>query len=306
MEIKQLEIFACIAKNLNFSKTAEEMYLSQPTVSSQISTLEKSLGVQLLARNTKGVSLTKMGSEFLTYTHKILALRDEAALSVSGRDKNVKGTIDIISSTIPAQHLLPEIITLFQKEWPNITFRVDRGDSRQVEKEMGSFRYDFGMIGTAPDDDRFISYAVYNDRLVLVVPDDWPINLKTIRENFADYIVEVPFIMREPGSGTRVETEAILSKTGVNLQKLHIPATFSDAHGILLAVSRGMGCSLVPKIAAVMYEETGLLKVIDINSPLFRRQIFLLHNKELWLSPIQQSFADYARQFYESSSNDQS
>lgn len=298
MEIKQLEIFACIAKNLNFSKTAEEMYISQPSVSSYISSLEKNLGVQLLARNTKGVSLTKAGADFLIYSKKILAIRDEALLKVSGLDKdknkNVSGTIDIISSTIPAQHLLPEIITLFQKEWPNIVFHIKQGDSRQVEKEMSGFRYDFGMIGTIPRDDRFVNQEVYNDQLVLAVPSSWTETAENInQENFADYILKTPFIMREPGSGTRVEIEAILSKIGVDLTKIRIPASFSDAHSILLAVSKGMGCSLVSKIAATMYKNAGLLETVEIDTPLFSRQIYLLYNKELWLSPIQQAFVDY-------------
>lgn len=298
MEIKQLEIFSCLAKNRNFSKVAEEMYISQPTVSAHISSLEKTLGAQLFVRNTKGVSLTKAGRDFLVYAQKILSLRDQAMHSINGQDRESQGSIGIISSTIPAQHLLPEIIASFQKQWPNILFRVDQADSQQVEREMSGFRYDFGMAGTITDDDRFIHYRVYDDELVLVTPDGTQESPAMIRASFTDYVKKVPFIMRESGSGTRAEIEALLAKIGVKWRDLQIPAYFADTHSILLAVSRGMGVSLISKVAAAMYVETGLLKTVEMESSLFRRQIYLLHNKELWLSPIQQAFAEHARRFY--------
>jgi DNA-binding transcriptional LysR family regulator len=299
MEIKQLEIFVCIARNLSFSKAAEELYISQPSVSAQISSLEKSLGSQLLIRNTKGVTLTKAGLEFLICAKKILSLRDQASCNACGKDRSVNGVIDIISSTIPAQYLLPEIITSFHKEWPNIIFRLEQADSCRAEREMSSFRYDFGMVGAVPDSDRYCYYPVYDDELVLVIPKGASQKSELIRENFADYILKTPFIMRETGSGTRKEIETLLSKIGIRLCDLRIPAYLSDAHSILLAVSRGMGVSLIPRIAATMYVETGLLKVVEMNSPLFQRQIHLLYNKEFWLSPLQQAFADHAEQFYQ-------
>ena len=298
MEIKQLEIFVCVARNLNFSKAAEELFISQPSVSAQISSLEKYLGVQLLVRNSKEVSLTKTGLDFLAKAQKILSLRDQAIHSVSGEDRSIHSAIDIISSTIPAQYLLPEIIASFQKQWPDIVFRLDQADSHRVEQGMGGFRYDFGMVGTIPDGNRFHYYPVYDDELVLVVPNGVQLRSKSIREDFAKYILQTPFIMREAGSGTRKEIESLLSKIGIALCDLRIPAYFSDAHSILLAVSNGMGVSLISKVAAKMFVGTGLLAAVEMNNPLFQRQIYLLHNKELWLSPIQQAFADYVRQFY--------
>lgn len=298
MEIKQLEIFARVAKSLSFSKTAEEMRISQPSVSAHISALEKNLGAQLLVRNTKEVSLTKAGLEFLAYAQKILSLRDQARHSLGGAGQSAGGAIDIISSTIPAQHLLPEIIASFQKEYPAITFSVEQADSRRVEQEMRCFRYDFGMVGTVPADGRFICHPIYDDELVLILPRDTPQKREDIRENFAEYILKTPFIMREAGSGTRAEIVALLAKIGVAAREMRIPAYFSDAHSIILAVARGMGVSLISKVAAAMYVESGLLKAVEMDSPLFRRQIYLLYNKELWLSPTQQAFADHARRFY--------
>ena len=298
MEIKQLETFVCVAMNLNFSKAAEELHISQPSVSAQISSLERHLGAQLLARSTKEVSLTKSGLDFLVHAQRILSLRDQAVHSAGGGDKQASGAIDVISSTIPAQHLLPEIIASFQKQWPNIVFRLEQADSRRVEEEMSGFRFDFGMMGSVPGPGRFIGCPVYDDELVMAVPKDEPQESGRIRENFADFVRSKPFIMREAGSGTRSEIEALLSRIGVDKDDLRVPAYFADTHSILLAVSKGMGVSLVSKVAAGMHVAAGLVKAVEMDDPLFMRQIHLIHRKELWLSPAQQAFLDCARQFY--------
>ena len=298
MEIKQLEIFVCVAKKLSFSKAAEDMYISQPTVSAQISALEKSLGAGLLVRNTKGVSLTKSGEDFLQYAQKILTLRDQALQSTTGRNKELTGTIDIISSTIPAQHLLPALIASYQKSWPNIVFRVEQADSERVISEIGGFQYDFGMIGTVPKSDRFVHYPIYDDEFVLVTPKNFPHNAPAIQKNFTQVIKEFPFIMREAGSGTRAETENLLTKVGVDINELKVPAYFADTHSILSAVASGMGVSLVSKVAASMYVEAGLLTAVDMNDSRFGRQIHLIYKKELWLSPSQQAFAEHVRGYY--------
>jgi DNA-binding transcriptional LysR family regulator len=261
------------------------------------------LGAQLLVRNTKGVSLTKAGGDFLVYAKNILSLRDRAIYSANGGDRGANGVVDIISSTIPAQHLLPEIIASFQEQWPNIVFRLEQADSRRVEREMGSFHYDFGMVGAVPESGRFNCYPVYDDELVLILPKGTQQKSvrqkgKDVRANFADFIRETPFIMREAGSGTRKEIETLLSKIGIDLGELRVPAYFPDANGILLAVSRGMGASLVSKVAAGMYVDAELVEAVEMKNPLFRRKIYLLCNKELWLSPVQQAFVSHARGYF--------
>ena len=326
MEFRQLEVFICVAKNLSFSKAAEELYISQPSVSAQIIALEKALGVQLLIRNNKSVSLTKAGLDFLLRAQKILTLRDQTIHSASGGGKTQTGILDIISSTIPAQHLLPEIIASFREQWPNIVFRVEQADSYRVEQEMRSFHYDFGMTGAAPDNGRFVYFPIYEDEFVLVMPNDMKYGSNDARqgsqepggsagalrsgalssgstghetdERFAEFVRSSPFIMRETGSGTRREIENLLTKIGVDLHSMNIPAYYSDAHSILLAVSRGMGISLISKVAALMYVKAGMLQAAEMGSALFRRKIYMLYNREIWLSPVQQAFADHARQYY--------
>ena len=298
MEIKQLEVFVSVARTLNFSKSADELFISQPSVSAYIGSLEKHVGVQLFIRNAKGVILTKAGSELLTYAHNILTLRKEAVESISGIDRYMKGFIDVISSTIPAQYLLPDIIASFSRLWPNIVFRIEQADSHNVEVSMRGFRYDFGMVGAQPDSARFLSIPIYKDEFVLILPNNASFPTEATAESFGSFIMESQFIMRESGSGTRSEIEKLLTNIGVRLAEMKIPAYFSDATGIIHAVINGMGVSLVSKVAAGMYADAGKLKMVEIKDPLFKRDIFLLANKEVRLTPIQQVFFDHVEQYY--------
>jgi DNA-binding transcriptional LysR family regulator len=159
------------------------------------------------------------------------------------------------------------------------------------------------MVGTSTDDENGFNHRlIYNDALVLVCSNDTEDKSDYIREKFSEFLRKTPFIMRETGSGTRREIESILLKIGVDMENLRVPAYLPDSHSILLAVSHGMGVSLISKVAADMYVDAKLVKMIQMHSPLFRRQIFLLYNKALWLSPVQQAFCDHAERFYSSSS----
>lgn len=145
MDLKQLEAFVYVAKLNSFSKAADTIYLSQPTISSHINALEKELGTQLLIRSTKEVYPTKSGLDFFVYAQNMLALRDEAIHSVAQGGSSIRGEISLLASSVPAQYLLPSLIAVFQKSYPDILFKVRQSDSEQVGKMLSNCIYDFGI-----------------------------------------------------------------------------------------------------------------------------------------------------------------
>lgn len=298
MELKELEAFVAVVRHRSFSRASEALYFSQSTVSAHIASLENSLGAQLLVRTTKKLSLTAAGREFYTYAHNILTLRDQALQNIGRGDRDARSSIHILASTLPAQHLLPEMIAGFRQKWPNVVFHIDQADSREVLDTMTEFRYDFGFVGTAPTDRRFTHCPIYLDRMLLALPGDMTFNGDAIRRDFASFVRKHPFIMRERGSGTRAEIEALLERLGVTPSELQIPAYFSDTHSILLAVSRGLGISLVSAVSAAMHVAAGAVAAVDMHDPLFIRQIYLFYNRELRLPPVQQAFAEHVQSFY--------
>ena len=132
MDFKQLEAFVYVVKLKSFSKAAQRIYLTQPTISAHINSLEKELDTKLIERGTKYVYPTKPGSILYQYAVKMLNLRDDACCSVKNYNKELKGSLTICASTVPSQYILPKIISAFREEYPNVTFNIQRQDSEQV------------------------------------------------------------------------------------------------------------------------------------------------------------------------------
>lgn len=303
MDLKQLEAFVSVVKYNSFSKAADVIFITQPTISAHIKSLEEELGVQLLVRSTKKVYPTKTGKEFFVYAKNILALRDEAFEHVLGSGYESRGGIDILSSTVPAQYLLPEVIAFFIKQYPHIVFRVRQTGSRQVIEEMPGFQYDFGLVGTKVNDPKLDCQPICDDTLVVILPRNMAYDPAQSSEDFSKFLSGKSYVMREEGSGTRAEMAPLLAEYDLSVERLRTVAYFYDNQSIINAVSHGMGISIVSKITASTYVRQGLIKMIEVDSPAFHRNFYLLTKKELQLSPIQQTFADFIRSFYQSATS---
>lgn len=300
MEMKQLEAFVAVVQYNSFSKAADMIYLSQPTISAHINSLENEIGAQLLIRSTKAVYPTQTGKELFHRAKSILALRDEAISSVNRIDQEMNGEISILASTVPAQFLLPEIITAFQKNYPHIVFNVHQADSQQVVEGLLGYRYDFGIVGTSVNYRQLITVPFYRDTLVLITPKAMKVNQEEIYCDLPAFLRQNAFVMRGDGSGTRVEMEQLLHKQGVAVQNLNIVAYFHDTQSILSAVYHGMGVSFVSKVAATAYEKTGQINVYDFEQQAFVRQLHLVFKKEMVLSPVQSLFVTYLENYFTS------
>lgn len=293
MEMKQLEVFVAVVQHNSFSKAADMIYLSQPTISAHISSLESEIGAQLLIRSTKAVYPTQIGKDLFHRAKNILALRDEAINSVNRVDPEMSGEISILASSVPAQFLLPEIITVFQKDYPHIVFDVHQADSLQVIEGILGYRYDFGIVGTSVNSRRLLTIPFYRDTLVMITPRSMIVNKGEMYRDLPAFLRNKPFVMRGDGSGTRVEMEQLLHKQGVCVQNLNIVAYLHDTQSILSAVSHGMGVSFVSKVAASAYEKSGQIKVYDLDQQAFSRELHVVFKKEMVLSPVQKLFVAY-------------
>ena len=132
MDFRQLEAYITVYELKNFSKAAEKMFLSQPSVSAYINALEKELQTQLIFRSTKEFQPTKAGMLFYQYARDILSLRDNSLHSIRNITDSNTGNIDILASSVPSQYILPELLGDFHKLYPNVTFNLTQADSMKV------------------------------------------------------------------------------------------------------------------------------------------------------------------------------
>lgn len=298
MDLKQLEAFVYVVKLNSFSKAADTIFLSQPTISSHISTLEKELGTQLLIRSTKEVYPTKSGLEFFVYSQNMLALRDEAIQAVGKLGAHSKGEISLLASSVPAQYLLPPLVAKFRKKYPNIVIKVTQSDSEQVTQMLSSCTYDFGIVGTKMQKNKFIQTPFYDDTLVFAIPASMSVSTDMSSEQLVKFLQSQPFVMREEGSGTQKELEKLLNKMNLSIDTLNAACCFSNTHGVLQAVANGVGVSFVSRAATVMYTKMGLIKIIQLKDTVFNRNFYLLGKKEMVLMPIQKLFKQFLVDYY--------
>lgn len=300
MNLKQLEAFVKVAEGGSFSKAAKALYLTQPTISAHISSLEKELNVRLFVRNTKEVSLSEDGKELYQYAYQMVELEKkiEEMFSADAR-KGVK-CITIASSTIPAQYLLPDILAKFNEKYPKEQFKIMETDSAKVIEMVVSHMADLGFTGTVLEKKHCKYIPFYNDELVLITPNNERFReLKETAENL-DWIRTEGMIMREEGSGTRKETERLLRNLGINMEDLKVVASIENSETIKRSVKSGMGITIISRLAAQEDIDSGtvLCFPLSLDGSASARDLNLVYNKNYHLSTSAERFIKVVKGMY--------
>ena len=145
MQIKQLEVLEQVARLGSFSRAADALYLTQPTVSAHLAALEEDLGTRLVVRSTKRLTLTPAGEVMARYAGEILGLCRQSRQEVQLADSRVAGTLSVAASTVPSQYLLPRVLPALGARYPHVFFQVRQGDSDQVAGWMLEGGADLGL-----------------------------------------------------------------------------------------------------------------------------------------------------------------
>lgn len=299
MDFKQLEAFVYVVKLKSFSKAAQRIYLTQPTISAHINSLEKELDTKLIERGTKYVYPTKPGSILYQYAVKMLNLREDTVCSVKNYNKELKGTLTICASTVPSQNILPKVIAAFREEYPHVTFNILRQDSELVVESISKGMADIGFCGTDTHNPDCVFESFIQDHLVIITPNTERFRQMRTTGIKADFLKTEPIILREEGSGTRKETEHFLAKAGIDIGELKIAAQFNDPDSIKHAVSQGMGISIISKAAVEDYENFGLLLSFDLSGISMDRHLYIVSHKNNPLSFIGEVFLNFVKMYYD-------
>lgn len=298
MNLKQLEAFVEVAESESFSKAAKKLFLTQPTVSAHISSLEKELDVRVFVRNTKEVALSEEGQKLYQYARQILNLADEIREEFGRERENDKKCITIAASTIPSQYLLPEILAKFNEKYPGEQIRLSEMDSAQVAEQVAAGKADIGFTGTVLEKKHCYYIPFYKDRLVIITPDLPEYRELQTRQGDVFWIQDEKMIMREEGSGTRKEAEKQLRHLGIRTEKLNIIASIANQETIKKSVMQGMGISILSSLAAKDEVEEGHMLAFPIPQADEGRDINLVYNKNRALSKSAERFIKVVKCIY--------
>ncbi len=291
MKLSRLYTFVKLADLGSFSEVAEELKLTQPAVSIQVKALEEHFSVELVKRKSDGVVLTEEGEQLYQSAKEILRIWENIGPKINQLQDLVKGVLNIGASTIPAEYLLPELIVDFCQTYPMIELKMEVGDSGSVIQNLLKGRYDLGIVGVKPKEDKFMTLKIASDKLVLIVPKDYSIGKRgkvTRQELFRER-----FIFREEGSGTRKAMKEGLARLELSESDLKMAAQLGSSESIIAAVEAGLGISIVSSLAARRAEKLQRVRVVQVEGFDVQREFFLIYTKEQKEKNLIEKFIEY-------------
>ena len=293
INLKQLEAFVATAEFSSFTKAAQIMYLTQSTVSSHISALEKNLGVRLIQRGARQrVSLTKEG-ELVYREAKDILERCQALQDL--KSHNRQSQLVIGASSVPGQCLMPEIMGEYLTRCPDCHYVQLRGDSIRIHQYLAQGKANLGFVGIATNPREHHYHPVAEDRLVLITANSEP--YQTLHRSGASglELLNKPMILREQDSGTRQEMERHLLKMQVSPEALNVIAQIDNPEAIRSSVSRGLGVSIMSVLAAREYLLSGRLLAFELGDQGAFRKIYLTWRKDALLTSAEQKFLEFVQ-----------
>ena len=287
-----------VAQSGSFSKAAKKLFLTQPTISAHIASLEKELDTRVFVRNTKEVDLSPEGKKLYTYARQILDLTEKIKEEFGRHEEEAK-CVTIAASTIPAQYLLPDILTRFNEKHPGEQLRILESDSSQVAEQVAEGSVDIGFTGTVLEK-KFCKYIpFYKDQLVVITPNTEKYQEYKRMGGDISWIQEESVIMREEGSGTRKEAEKQLRHLGIRTERLRIIASIANQETIKKSVIQGMGISILSRLAAKNEVESGRVLEFPIPEADEGRDLNLVYNKNHPLTRSAQRFIKTVKEIYD-------
>ena len=293
MDFRQLETFVNVAKLKSFSKAAEKLYITQPTVTNHIQNLEKELGTILINRMGKKISLTKAGTLLYKNALNILNSFEMTKFELDVFKGQIQGHLEIASSSVPRKHLLPKIMSSFLKKYPDVTFTILENDSKQVINSIIDGDYDFGIVGAKFGNNNLEYLKIMNDRLVLITPLDFREDLNNFDTINIKELLKSNFILRDEGSGTREALQKWFKRKGIDLEDLKVIAYIEDPDCIKELVTLGAGVSIVSEKMISNEIQLDKIKALYIEDLNIEREFYFVYHKNRQLPPLGETFKNH-------------
>lgn len=291
MDLRRLEVFAKVAELGNFSRAAEALSLTQPTVSEHVRALEDQLGVALLDRLGRGATTTPAGQILLSYALRMLSLAREARQAIDQFQGTMSGELIVGGSTIPGEYVLPALVGTFKSKYPDISISLLIGSSRQVSEWVDDGRVEVGVVGAPPMSKSLEARPLMDDHIVIAVPSGHPWSRRP--SVTVDDLRAEPLLLRERGSGSRDAVERALAARGLTFGAFRIVGEMGSTQAIKQAVRAGVGVSLISRRAVADECRAGLLTCVAITDLDIRRAFHLVTSRERTRSPLAQAFLEF-------------
>lgn len=271
-----LRTFRMLAREESFTKVAEILHLTQPTVSQHILALERYYGVRLFERTPRAVTLTEAGRRLMPYCESLLEEETKAKRALEEMTGQMAGEVLLGASRTVGEYVLPTHMGRFQKKYPQVTTHLTIGNSSQIVRLLAEDQLDLAVVEGEIHDHRVESLTWQEDPLILVVGQDHP--LRNEEQVTLEQILPYRLLVREQGSGSRETVFSAFSQSGFEWERLHF-LEIDSISAIKLAVEVGVGIAFLSGVSVMREMDLGVLYTVPVQGFEPKRYFSLLRRQ---------------------------
>lgn len=285
--LHQLEVFEAVARHGSFTRAAEELLITQPTVSSQVKQLSKSVGLPLYEQIGKQLYLTEAGKELLATCQQVFGKLDNFEMKIADLKGTKQGRLNLTAVTT-AKYFVPRILGSFCRRYPGVDVSLQVINHHQIQERMMENKDDLYIMSQPPQEVDLYAQPFLANPLVVLAPADHPlvkqtnIPIKSLNNE--------PFIMREPGSGTRQAVQQLFAKYKVNVR---VRLELGSNEAIKQAVVGGLGISILSQHSLATEISMGELALLDVQGFPLQHRWYVTHLAGKQLSVVAETFLEY-------------
>ncbi|MEH6987669.1 LysR family transcriptional regulator [Cytobacillus firmus] len=277
MHYDALKTFVTLAEVKNFTKTAELLLMSQPSVSLHIKNLEKEFQTKLFQRSPKYLKITPSGEILYDRAKQMITMYEQTRQEILDQQHTIKGDLKIAASFTIGEYILPPLLLDLQDEYPELNLQVTIANTEEVVQSTRSHYVDIGLIEGQTNEKELIVTPFLEDELFIVTSNQHPLAQKE-EATIAD-LQDQAWIMRENGSGTREYFNHVVRSNGLKVKSL---LTISSNQGIKETLINGLGMSILSGSVVARDVKQKNLSIIKVKNQEFKRTLSYV------LSPIMQ------------------
>jgi DNA-binding transcriptional LysR family regulator len=293
MNIEHLKTFQDIVRLGSFSEAARKLGVSQPAVSFQVQKLEQELGIRLIDRSQRTITLTQAGQRLLRFAENVAAEREKLGKDLDQLREDISGDLHIAASTIPGEFLLPSLLAEFKKRHPAVTIRLDVSDSLTVINSIRDNSREIGFCGIPSEGKDLASFKISGDEIVLIVFPGHPFTRKT--EVTPEELEGEPLIFREATSGTQRSLENLLARAGIDTSKWVPNMVLGSSQSVVSAVAAGAGIAFVSNLAIKNALAQGIVRQVNVRGLRLVRDFYCVYRQERIVSGLLEGFINFIK-----------
>ena len=284
---RQIEVFEAVARLLSYTRAAAELHLTQPAVSMQIKQLEGSVGLPLFEQLGKKIALTEAGRDVYEYSRGIIQQLNELEGMVN-RLKGLTGGRLKISVASTSNYFIPKLLGTFTQRYPKVTVSLDVTNREALLKQLMDNSVEVVIMGQPPDELDLDAVRFKTNPLVIVAPPTHP--LAHAHHISLEQLHDEIFLVREPGSGTRIAMERFFSARGI---RIRTGMEVGSNEAIKQSVQAGLGLGLLSRDTLELELHLKRLVILDVAEFPILRNWYVVQRKGKRLSPVAQAFKSF-------------